>query len=237
MFTAFMIVLLTDRVMRRARHRWPQLGTFGLLSVAFGINVVIGLFAEALSLRIGLFAYPGAIRSLSLFPGTHYQLPIYETVLNAFLLGGFAALYHFRNERGETVVERGINDVRTGSRRRTLLRGLALVGAMNTIFLAYNVGWSWFSLHQDPWPKDTISRSYLVDDFCGPNTGYACPGPDVPIPHGDSGHVNPGGELVPARTLRSVTVSAARGSRRRSGSACGRRTRPTRRRRPRWSGR
>ena len=69
---------------------------------------------------------------------------------------------------------------------------------MNAIFVAYNFGWSWFTVNQDDWPADTVSRSYFVYDLCGPGSEYACPGPDVPIAHNDSGYLGPDGEFVPA---------------------------------------
>jgi hypothetical protein len=196
--TGFLIVLLTCWVMRWAANRWPRLGTFGLLVVAFGFNWVLGLFSELAALRSGLYTYGGAIRELSLFHGNYYQLPLYETTLNAVLLGGFACVRFFKNDRGETVAERGLADLQVRGARRTMLRGLALVGVLNAIFIAYNIGWAWFALNQDAWPADTIERPYLIDGVCGPGTGYACPGSDVPIPHNDSGHLGPNGNYVPS---------------------------------------
>ena len=200
--TGFLIVLFTCRVMVRAADRWPRIGTFGLISVAFALNFVLGIFSEIFAVKIGLYAYGGAIREVSLFPGTHAQLPIYETVLNAFLLGGFACVRFFKNSRGENLAERGIGDLSVTPKRRTGIRFLALVGALNTIFLVYNVGWAWFALHSDAWPEDLIERPYLTDGVCGPGTEYACPGPDVPIPRPDSGHLDPDGEFVPADSAR-----------------------------------
>ena len=62
LFTGFMIVLLTDRVMHGARARWPRIGTFGLLSVNAGFNFAIGLVSELFALVIGLYTYGGAIQ-------------------------------------------------------------------------------------------------------------------------------------------------------------------------------
>ena len=104
-------------------------------------------------------------------------------------------VYHFRDERGDTIVERGIEQVEP-ERRRPWLRWLALVAAVNAIFLVYNVGWTWFALHQDPWPQDLIERSYLMDELCGPGTGMACPGPEVPIPTATPGTSTTDGDYV-----------------------------------------
>jgi hypothetical protein len=196
-FTAFLLLVATNRVMDRAKARWPEIGTAGMLGVAFAFNLVSGIGSEILAIRSGLYAFGGAIRGMSLFAGTRNQLPLYEAVCNAVLIGGFACLRWFRNERGETVAERGIERVRTGARGRTWVRGLALVGATNAIFFTYNVSWSWFTLDPDPWPQELIEAPYLLDGVCGPGTEYACPGPEVPIPKETSGHIDADGRYVP----------------------------------------
>jgi hypothetical protein len=134
-----------------------------------------------------------------LWGGHYYQLPIYEVILAAAWWTALAALRFFKDRRGNTVVERGVESVSTSGRRRTLLRLLALVGAANSIFLAYNIAYVFIGgLHAGPWPTDIQYRSYLVDNLCGPGTTYACPGPGVPIPRPGSAHLAPSGELIPS---------------------------------------
>jgi hypothetical protein len=195
---SLLLVLLTCWVMRKTKSRWPQLGTFGLIMVAFGFRLVASCIEEIGIMAMGAYTYAGSIRSLSLFAGHYYQYPIYEAVLWAALVATWAAVRYFKNDRGETVVEHGIDEIRASQKQKTGIRYLALVGILGTTMLAFNVAWMPFALNQDPWPRDITSRSYLVDGFCGSGTNYACPGPKVPIPVRKSAHLDPNGNLVPA---------------------------------------
>jgi hypothetical protein len=191
-------IMVSCWVMRKAKERRPQLGVAGLLLVAYLFFVAFDLLMEPPLMRLGMFAYPGAIRSLSLFPGKYYQFPIYEAPMFAITLTALAAVRYFKNDRGQTLAERGTENLRAGPRRTGVVRGLALVGVLNVIYLfSYMVPVQWFALHADPWPADIVnSRSYLTDGLCGRGTTYRCSGPDTPIPRPGSDHVDPEGRLV-----------------------------------------
>lgn len=192
----FGAVVFSNVVMRKAKARWPQLGTVGMIAVCLGFFIIFDLVAEGIWVRTGIYFYPGAIRSLSLFPGHYYQFPVYEVLLFGVSWAAWGCLRWFRDDKGRTIAERGIDDIRATPKQKTWLRFLALVGATNVLYLWCNVGWQVFSLHSDPWPKDITSRSYMTDQLCGPGTTYACPGPAVPVNRPDSDHVGPDGELV-----------------------------------------
>ena len=193
----FLGVVVISAIMRRAKARWPHLGKVGVVLVAFGAALVFDIVAETIWLRTGMYSYPGAIRSLSLFPGKYYQLPLYESVLYVATWTAWACLRHFRDDKGETMAERGIDDVRGTPRQKTSLRLLAIVGACNVIYLVgFALPWGWFALHADPWPDDVLKRSYLTNGMCGPGTRYACPGPGRPNNRPESWHLDPEGGLV-----------------------------------------
>lgn len=78
-----------------------------------------------------------------------------------------------------TLAERGVEKLRIGRGRRTLVRFLALVALFNVVFLAQNAVMIVSTTHSSAWPKGY--KSYLVNGMCGPGTSYACPGPTVPI--------------------------------------------------------
>ena len=186
--------------MRKAQQRWPQLGTVGLLAVGYGFFVLVDFVTEMSGARLGLFAYPGAIRSVSLFAGKHYQFPLYEPFAFAVTLALMAGVRYFKNDKGQTVAERGIDELRLRPKGRGVVRGLAFVGIINALYLfTYMVPVQWFALHADPWPEDILRRSYFTNQLCGPGTTYRCPGPDTPIPRVDSDHVAPDGRLVTNR--------------------------------------
>jgi hypothetical protein len=192
----FGAAVFSNVVMRKAKQRWPGIGTLGLIGVCVGFFIVFDLVAELIWVRTGIYFYPGTIRSLSIFPGRYYQFPIYEPLLFGVTWAFWGCLRYFRDDKGRTVAERGIDDMRATPGQKTWWRFLALVGMTNVLFLWCNVGWQFFALHADPWPKDVTSRSYMTDQFCGPGTTYACPGPAVPINRPDSAHIDPAGRLV-----------------------------------------
>jgi hypothetical protein len=184
-------------VMRRAKARWPQLSNGSLIGICWGFFVAFDLILEPLAMRLGFFTYAGSVRALTINAGHYYQYPIY----NGLLWGGFwaavASLRYFRDDRGHSVAERGVDELSLRPRTRTGLRFLALVGFCNTVcWAAYIIPMQAFALNADPWPKDISNRSYLTNELCGEGTDYACPGPAVPIPRPKSSHVAPDGSLV-----------------------------------------
>jgi hypothetical protein len=101
-------------------------------------------------------------------------------------MAGLAALRFFKDDRGRTVVERGIDGLQVGEGRKTALRFLAVFGMCNVlVLLCYNVPNAIIGAHSTAWPRDLQERSYLTDRLCGPGTDRACPGPGVPLVRGD----------------------------------------------------
>lgn len=162
-------------VMRRCRRRWPSMGNVGLLGCLFIFWIVVDLIAEPfVLLRLEVWSFPGAIQSLSLFGGTKYQFPIYELPIAAAFYVGVGALRWFVDDKGRTVAERGIDDVRLPARRKTLVSLLGTIGAAALIInLMYNLPMVLLSLHADPPPKDM--PSYFLPDSCGITAPYVCP--------------------------------------------------------------
>jgi len=118
------------------------------------------------------------------------------------------SLRYFRDDRGYTIAERGIERLRAG-RRQTALRILAVIFAMHLILtLAYNLPNSVVGAHSRPWPADLQKRSYLTDGICGEGTDRMCPAPGVPLPRGNgSAYIDLDGQLVvPAGTTLPAPV-------------------------------
>ena len=191
-------VILAGWVMRKAHERWPRSSRLRLFLVAWAFLAGMDLLWEPLFMRLGFFSYGSSIRWLTLNHGHYYQFPVYESLLFGACWATWATLRYFRDDKGRTMVERGADDLRTSPKRQTLTRYLALTGAFNAIYLAvYCIPFQIFPLHADAWPADIQNRSYLTNGLCGPNTSYACPGQQVPIPRPDSARVGPTGDLVP----------------------------------------
>jgi hypothetical protein len=190
-------VLLANKLMAKARRRWPHLGVGRMVALTIAAFWIMDLILEVAFVRLGFYTFGGAIRWMSLFPGTWYQFPLYETALWGTTWGLMACVRFFVNDRGETIAERGVSSIRTTPFRRDALRLLAVSGLLNAMFLiGYNIPIQWFALHADSWPDSVQSRSYFTNQLCGPGTEYACPGPRVPIPRPDSVHLDPQGNTV-----------------------------------------
>jgi hypothetical protein len=170
-------------LLRKASARWSNMsvaGTLGLMVV--GLTIVDSVI-EILFLRTGMYAYPGAIASLTLWAGKTYQFPLTE----GFLFGGLgvsatAAVYYFRDDQGHTFVERGIDKLRYSGFTKSWMRTLAIYGFIHTaFFLLYFIPCQFVTLHADPFPKGY--PSYMSNGMCvyGVN-GDQCPGPGVMMP-------------------------------------------------------
>lgn len=185
-------------VMRRAKSRWPNINNVGLIGILIVWTFFFDLVIEGLFLMpMGLFTYPGAIRSLSINAGTYYQWPVYEGLMWGGVQAGLCALRFFTDDRGQTFVERGLDQVHGGFAKQQLMRFLAIFAACSAFFfVCYNIPAQWFALHQDPWPQDLLKRSYFLMGICGEGTDRPCPDPALPVPTNKSGYINQDGKLV-----------------------------------------
>jgi hypothetical protein len=198
-FGVLLCTMLGCWVMRRAKLRWPTLGVAGLLGVLVVFTFFFDIVMEGFFLMpMGLFTYPGAIQSLSLFPGTYHQYPIYEGLLWGGVQAGFCSLRFFTDDRGRTFVERGLERVQGGAVKRDLMRFLAIFAAVSTFFFVfYTIPAQWLAMHADPWPEDIQKRSYFTMGICGEGTGRLCPHPALPIDQGvNSAYISPEGKVV-----------------------------------------
>ncbi|MHB8691216.1 MAG: spirocyclase AveC family protein [Solirubrobacteraceae bacterium] len=182
--------------MRAAERRW-NLSTIQLIGVCFLTMCVLDLIGEGLIfLPLGFWEYPGGYGML--FPSTYHKYPVNEMLTIGALFTLICCLRYFKNDRGQTLVERGVDRITTSERSKLLLRFLALAAAVHlSLFVAYNLPNSWVGMHSRPWPADLQKRSYLTDGLCGAGTQNACPGPGVPLIRGNAtAHLGPNGQLV-----------------------------------------
>jgi len=164
-------------IMRKARARLPGMGRVGLAVSCLIVMWVFDVVFEGLIfMPLGIWEYPGGY--LNLFAGTYHQFQLNEMVTCGTLFTVVACVRFFRNDRGETIAERGLDKIKASPRGKDLLRVLAMVGVLNlAMFTCYNLPNSWMSTHVAPWPKDLMSRSYLNDGICGVDSMNACYGP------------------------------------------------------------
>ncbi|WP_205698829.1 spirocyclase AveC family protein [Conexibacter sp. SYSU D00693] len=189
--------LLGCAMMRAAKRRWPGIRPWGLMAVCFVGMCLVDLVAEGLVwLPLGFWEYPGGPGLL--FPSTYHKFPINEMLTIGSLFTAVCALRYFKDDRGHTLVERGLEQVRGGVGRQTVLRILAVTFAMHAImFVTYNLPNAFVGAHSRPWPEDLQKRSYLTNGVCGDGTDRLCPGPGVPNARGNSAaYLDTQGRLV-----------------------------------------
>lgn len=193
-----MITIFGCWVMRRIKSRWPNISNFRLIVATYAFTFVLDFVMEAgFMLPLGLYTYPGAIRAVSFSAGTYHQWPVYEGLMWGGVQAGLCSLRFFTDDRGRTVVERGLDHVRGGVVRQQLSRFLAVfAGVSACFFFFYNVPAQWVGMHADPWPADHLKRSYFNGGICGDGTNVPCPDPVLPIPTKRSGFIDSNGKLV-----------------------------------------
>jgi hypothetical protein len=164
-YTLLPVCILINWVMRRAKARWPGISKLRLFVVAWAFAAVFTLVLEAAVLMpMGFYTYAGADGSLSVNPSHYYKYPIYEAVVWGALWAAWGCLRYFRNDRGETLAERGIEHVNASPAQKTGLRFLAVFGAVSVAFLCiYNIPAQDFATHAQAFPRDVQNRSYFLN--------------------------------------------------------------------------
>jgi hypothetical protein len=184
-------------VMRKAKERRPNITTMGLVLVALGTGLITDFVLELAWMRAGLYTYPGAIKSLTLFHGHYYQFPIYEALMFGSTLAAWACLRYFKDDKGQTLAERGLEHLKVGARQKVAYRFFAIFAAMSALFfVTYNLPAMFWGMHAEEWPEDIQKRSYFTNYICGDGTPYACSSPGVPVPRENSVHLDPDGRTV-----------------------------------------
>ena len=79
----------------------------GLVALTLILVAVFDAAIEQAGLRLDLWAYPGYPDALSVGGGVH-KLPFIEMIFIAIWIGGTACLYYFRDDRGRTITEQGL---------------------------------------------------------------------------------------------------------------------------------
>lgn len=201
-------------VMRKIKARWPNISNLRLILATYAFTFVLDFVMEAgFMLPFGLYTYPGSIRTVSVFAGTYHQWPIYEGLMWGGVQAAMCSLRYFTDDRGRTVVERGLDQVRGGVAKQQATRFLAIFAGISACFFVfYNVPAQWIGMHADPWPADHLKRSYFNGGTCGAGSDQPCPDPALPIPTRRSGFINNDGQLVlPERVQLPTVVPFQRG--------------------------
>ncbi len=168
-------------LMSKLKARYPRASALELMLAGLALCVALDVAAETALAAAGTFAWPGAIKGLSLFHGKPYQFPMYEGILFGAVIASGGMLRYFRDDHGHSLVERGSERLRYPQPTKTALRFLAIYGFMQ-LFMAvvYSVPMNWFGMHSDPFLR---YASHLENGMCvvGPNHDQ-CPAPGIAMP-------------------------------------------------------
>lgn len=169
--------------MRKAKAYWPGISTLGLVGVCFIGGFTTDLIIEGAWVRMGLYVFSGTVHAWSLFGGEWYQFPLYNSIFWGGVLTMATCLWYFRNDKGQSFVEVGSENI-SSPIRRNFLRFAAIAAVFNISYVLYAICMGIVSFQMDTTPE---LPSYLTNGICGEGTSYPCPGPDVHVPLPESG--------------------------------------------------
>jgi hypothetical protein len=190
--------MLGCAVMRALQRRYPQLSIAALLGATYALFVVVATLLEFGFMRIGLYTYLATPSDLPVaFPDHYYKYPLVEGLFFGAMLTSMVYLRWSRDDRGESIAERGAGTLRIAEGPKSGIRLMAIVGFTNVIvfivfYVPYLLIWS---PHPEHVPLDIQQRSYFMNGLCGPQTPIACPDKNIPLFRERSVTITPDGKL------------------------------------------
>jgi len=173
MWAFFAISVIGCWLLRKFETWLPDLHMIGRFLIVFVLVALIDFAMESLFTHTGIFAYVAVYQQLSLWAGTAAQFPLYESTGIAAVATGLTILRYFRDDQGQSFVEKGVQKLAVPVPARRFLSFLALVGAIQLIVLVgFEGDYQWFAINANSVAK---YPTYQLLDICGKGTLYACP--------------------------------------------------------------
>ena len=167
-------------LMNSFKKRWPAISSAKALGMLFASFVVLDILVEGAMMSMGWYDETGW-PSIDL-PGPYGHNPARNFILLAFLGTVYTSIWYFRNDRGLTFAERGVERVRQPVKAQ-VMRLLATVAVLQIFFhLCYNVPMVILTdiSPKSSWHQQMIDNSFLNDHICGAGTPRLCPGQTTP---------------------------------------------------------
>jgi hypothetical protein len=158
-------------------RRWPETGTLGIIAWSVAFMAVMDFICETLLCYGHVIAYPTTISWLTIFKGTSDQFPLYESLMWGGL--GWAPLMVLRfyvDDRGYSVVERGVDTLSVSYPVKVILQILAVGAVTNICYMTYDIGMNLIAMQIDN-DNSAAYPSHLIASVCGEGTPYPCPSP------------------------------------------------------------
>lgn len=138
------------RIILALRRRYPGIANIRSFSIAFVAIFGVDIVLEQVFIRTRVYAFPRTWEAFTLFAGTPYQFPVYESLFVAIYAAGFTYLRMSARDSadGNPFLHRGIH--RWPEILRTPVKLLAVIGFCAVwAALAYFIPWSWMSVNPD----------------------------------------------------------------------------------------
>jgi len=167
--------IIFGRLVERVRARRPQTTTAQLVATVVAAGFVLALLEPLVIIPLHLWNYPGAKPSIPLGGGFRY--PLFEIACFGLWFGVLASVRIFRNDRGQTIVERGLEH--HSPRTRKAIAWLALYTIFQIAIWGFASMPYWvIGIDQNRWPRQPLQ---LVNGMCNApgvsGTRYGpCPG-------------------------------------------------------------
>jgi hypothetical protein len=180
-------------VARRARSRWPEMSNRKLLGLTLGLGFLIdAVFELGVVLPLRLYAYV-SLPGPKLDFGSGFRYPLIILIPNGLWLGAMLALRVFKDDRGRSFLERGVEHY-SPTRQKTIIV-LAFYSAFQLILWVGNGAYMVLGFYQGPLspklPAHVINGVCDVGAISGTRYG-PCPG--------SPGYRTPGRGSLPGRS-------------------------------------
>jgi hypothetical protein len=178
--------LLISAALRRLRARRPNISTIQLILLALAVGFLLDIAVDGGLMQFHLWAHPGFPDWFSIGGNSPYRYSFVLMIADGliFLMPGL--LLFFRDDRGQTFVERGLDQVRPGARSGlSLLAHIGILGSTVLVAAGICAVWGAYSSPYPHFPPHLINK--LCDGAGSARTAYGpCPGSDgyrMPIRH------------------------------------------------------
>jgi len=166
--------LIGGWVMRTVRARWPEISRGRMLVVIGVIGMLFDMALEIPMVNLQLWAYPGYPNFIG---SPQHRYPLFVMVGAFYFFGGLTVMRNFKNDKGQTVFERGLDHLRPG--RRTALVLLSVIGSVQLFVTTTNMA---FMMAAGPFADPSPNLpAHVINGFCDQSgfehTRYGpCPG-------------------------------------------------------------
>lgn len=155
------------------RNRFPLMPP-GLMAFCILLFIIFDIIVEGhIFMRLGWYTESG----WGINQGEYYQLPWRNIILAALMWTMCASLWFFRDDRGQTIVEKGLEKFRANSAKHITLRFFALFAAIQIILMTfYQVPMAFHAKYfPGHWPDVVSNETYWNNHICGYDTPRPCP--------------------------------------------------------------